>query len=83
MLRVVKFDRASRVVEFGEPCIDACGYSGTEYARRMLATNLHALTFGLAGWKVNGVKLGDDGITRDWLQSARQNVATQLASQAV
>lgn len=81
MLRVVKFDRASKAVEFGEPCMDDCKYSGDEYARRLLATNLHALTFGLSGWTVNGVRIGDAGITRDYLLSARQSIATQLASQ--
>lgn len=81
MLRVLKCDRAAKTVEFGEPCMGACSYSCDEYARLHLATNLHALTLGLAGWRVNGVRIGDTGITSDYLQQARANISREFMSQ--
>lgn len=81
MLRVLNCDRAAKTVEFGEPCMEACGYSGDEYARLHWATNLHALTLGLAGWRVNGVRVDDAGITSDYLRQARANISRDFMSQ--
>jgi hypothetical protein len=81
MLRVLNCDRAAKTIEFGEPCMVACGYDGRRYAVLYSVTNLHALTLGLAGWRVNGVRIGDAGITREWLEEARANTSQRLAGE--
>jgi len=79
MLTISKCDRANKVIEFCSPSMDDCGYDSRQYAVRCTVTNLHALTLGIAGWRVNGVQIGDAGITREWLEEARANTAQRLA----
>jgi hypothetical protein len=78
MLTISKLDRASKVIEFCEPSIDDCCYDGAEYARRWLVTNLHCTTLILCGWTVNGVRLGDAGITAKGVRATRAALASQL-----
>ena len=80
MLTISKCDRVSKVIEFCEPSIDDCRYDGAEYARRYVVTNLHGTTLILCGWTVNGVRLGDAGITAEWVRATRMALASQLTS---
>ena len=80
MLDVSKCDRARKVIEFCEPTMDACNYDSTEYARRWIVTNLHGTTLILCGWAVNGVRLGDAGITVDFVRRTRLALSRELAS---
>ena len=79
MFQVIKCDRAAKAIEFGEPRMGDCWYDGAEYARRYIVTNLHGVTLLLCGWSVNGVRLGDAGITKEWVRSTRDSLASQLA----
>ena len=80
MFTISKCDRASKVIEFCEPSMDDCCYDGAEYAKRYIVTNLHGTTLLLCGWTVNGVRLGDAGITAEWVSRTRLAMAAQLAS---
>jgi hypothetical protein len=78
MLTISKLDKASKVIEFCQPSMDDCRYDGDEYARRYVVTNLHGTTLILCGWTVNGVRLGDAGITEKWVRDTRAAMASQL-----